>query len=332
MATFEVRILDRPDYSQWDHFVERAEYGTIFHSSSWITTAAEMHQFDPVIIGVFDNAELISGCSFYREDLYHFYKKGSTDETLTPYGGFIIPNPRSTHVRECESREHEIISLILEKIQLLNLSNVTLTNAPGLGDMRPFIRNGWKETVRYCYIFPLSCTIDEHISKKARWSINKAKKAGIVVRQKWDTELFWDLVLNTYKKQGTQPPFSRELLFAFLKNIKNTRCGDMWIAETSSGEPAAAEIFLWDSHMSYRWQAASHTDYKDTDAPTLLLFEVMNHVQEKGFKKFNMMAANTPNLAKFISSFNPELVPYYSVQKIRGIYRIPGIIRSLLRR
>jgi hypothetical protein len=84
--------------------------------------------------------------------------------------------------------------------------------------------------------------------------------------------------------------------------------------------------------MSYRWQAASHTDYKDTDAPTLLLFEVMNHVQEKGFKKFNMMAANTPNLAKYISSFNPELVPYYSVQKIRGIYRIPGIIRSLLRR
>ena len=58
----------------------------------------------------------------------------------------------------------------------------------------------------------------------------------------------------------------------------------------------------------------------------------MRHVQEKGFQKFNMMAANTPNLAKFISGFNPELVPYYSVQKIRGIYRIPGIIRSLLRR
>ena len=113
---------------------------------------------------------------------------------------------------------------------------MTLTNAPGLVDMRPFIRNGWKKQVRYCYIFPLTGDIDERISKKSRWSVNKAKKAGIVVRQKWDMDLFWDLALNTYKKQGIQPPFSRELLFAFLKHIKNTRCGDMWIAETASGE------------------------------------------------------------------------------------------------
>ena len=84
--------------------------------------------------------------------------------------------------------------------------------------------------------------------------------------------------------------------------------------------------------MAYRWLAASHSDYMDTCAPSLLLFEVMNHLQEKGFKKFNLMAANTPHLATFISSFNPLLVPYYSVQKIRGIYRIPGIIRSLFKK
>jgi hypothetical protein len=56
----------------------------------------------------------------------------------------------------------------------------------------------------------------------------------------------------------------------------------------------------------------------------------MKHAQEKGFKKINLMAANTPQLAKFISGFNPQLVPYYSVQNVRGIYRIPGMIRSLL--
>jgi hypothetical protein len=58
----------------------------------------------------------------------------------------------------------------------------------------------------------------------------------------------------------------------------------------------------------------------------------MKHVQEKGFKKFNLMAANTPHIAKFISGFYPDLVPYYSVQKIRGIYRIPGMIRSVLKK
>ncbi len=259
-----------------------------------------------------------------------FYHKGTTEETFIPYGGFVLAPQKSASVRERESGEREIIQVILEKIQTLNLGNVTLTNGPGLADMRPFTMKGWKETVRYCYIFPLSCPVENHVSKKTRWSINKAKKAGIVVRQKWDKDLYWNLTLNTYRKQGKQPPYPRELLFSLLEYIENTRCGEMWIAETASGDAAAAEICIWDSRMAYRWLAASNSVYRDTEAPSLLLFEVMKHLQEKGCKKFNLMAANTPHLAKFISGFNPELLPYYSVQKIWGIYRIPGMIRSLL--
>jgi hypothetical protein len=330
MSNFEVRILTEPEFRRWDRFVEESVQGTIFHSSGWITSTAKILQMSPVIIGVFDHSEINGGCSFYRQDLFGFYKKATTEVTLTPYGGFVIANPKSIHVRECETREHEIVSLILEKIQTLNLCNVTLTNGPGLVDMRPFSQKGWKETVRYCYIFPLSVSVEEHLSKKTRWSLHKAKKAGIIVRQKWDKDLYWDLTLNTYGKQGIQPPYSRELLFSFLETLEHTRSGEMWIAETTTGEGAAAEIVIGDSPVAYRWLAASNTDYSDTEAPTLLLFEVMKHAQEKGFKKINLMAANTPRLAKFISGFNPQLVPYYSVQNVRGIYRIPGMIRSLL--
>ena len=83
--------------------------------------------------------------------------------------------------------------------------------------------------------------------------------------------------------------------------------------------------------MAYRWSAASNDHYKDTGAPSFLLFEMMTHLQEKGLKKFNMMAANTPHLAKFISSFNPELIPYYSVQKSQGLFRILNGIWSIIR-
>lgn len=332
MAKFEVRILTEPEYSQWDQFVEQSVQGTVFHSSSWITPAAKMLQFDPVIIGVFDTTQIIGGCSFFRKEIFPFFKIGTNDITLTSYGGIVTENKKSNNVREYETRYHEIISLILEKIRTLNLTNVKLTNGPELVDIRTFTRNGWKETVHYSYIFPLSGPVEEHLSKKIRWSINKAGKAGIVVSQKWDKDLYWDLTLNTYSRQGKQSPFSRELLFSFLETIENTRCGEMWVAETASGQGAAAEIFIWDPHMAYRWLAASHTDYRETEAPTFLLVEVMKHLQEKGHKKFNMMAANTPQLAKFVSSFNPGLVPYYSVQKIQGIYRIPGMIRSLTTR
>jgi lipid II:glycine glycyltransferase (peptidoglycan interpeptide bridge formation enzyme) len=105
----------------------------------------------------------------------------------------------------------------------------------------------------------------------------------------------------------------------------------MWIAETASGEAASAAIVIWDHNMAYRWSAASRDDYTYTGSTSLLLFEIIKFLQKKGVKKFNMMAANTPNLAKFVASFNPELVPYYSVQKARRFFRISRALRSILR-
>jgi hypothetical protein len=114
-------------------------------------------------------------------------------------------------------------------------------------------------------------------------------------------------------------------------NGKNSRIG---IAETPSGEVASAEIIIWDNKRAYRWSAASHTYFEDTGETSLLLYEIFQDLKKKGFKEINLMAANTPHLTKFISSFNPRLVPYYSVEKktflaevIEGGYNIYKRIR-----
>ena len=118
------------------------------------------------------------------------------------------------------------------------------------------------ESVSYSYIFSLSGNITESISKKVRWSINKAKKLGIVTRQKWDKDVYWDLTLNTYLKQEKLPPISQNLLFSLIDIIQKNQWGEMWIAETTSGEAAAAEIVIWDHQMAYRWSAASMTNIR----------------------------------------------------------------------
>ena len=74
MAKFEVRILTEPEYSQWDQFVEQSVQGTVFHSSSWITPAAKMLQFDPVIIGVFDTAQIMGAVLFSGRISFPFSK------------------------------------------------------------------------------------------------------------------------------------------------------------------------------------------------------------------------------------------------------------------
>ena len=102
MSRSEARILTESEYNQWDQLVERSGKGTIFQSSKWITTAAKNLHIDYIIIGVFNNSDLIGGCSFYIKNRFHALKYGYTNIPLTPYGGFIISIPKSSKIRASE--------------------------------------------------------------------------------------------------------------------------------------------------------------------------------------------------------------------------------------
>jgi hypothetical protein len=309
-----VRIITTDEYPQWDELVKKSPQGTIFHTSKWITTCSELFSKRGMIFGFYKKDQLFGGCLVYSYKKFYFFSIAESNPPLTPYGGYIFSPFESVQVRKNMYIQKKIITAINhEMMKMFNF--ITLINSPGLLDIRPFKWQGWKEIVNYCYIFPLSSNIEQQISKKTRWAINRANKSGIVIKQKWDKDIFWDLMVKTYHKHEKKPSFSQKMLFSLMEMIKDNQCGDMWIAETASGDIASAEIFIWDNQMAYRWSAASNPCYMNTGATSLLIFEIMTHLHKKGLKKFDMMAAGTPNLAKFTSGFNPQLVPYYVLQK-----------------
>jgi len=316
MSDIEVRTMKPDDYPLWDELVDKSLYGTIFHTSQWQIIAGNDSKDKTEFFGAFSQNRLIGGCVIHFNHIHNFFSIATTNLPLTPYGGVVINQCESTKIREKEKVEAEIIHSLVASIKQRKPHSISLTMSPHIIDIRPYIWDGWKETVRYCYILPLTDNIEDSFSQAVRRSVKKAKKSGIVIKRKFDKKLYWDLTLDTYNKQGKQPPFSKKLLFAFIDYIQIKNCGEMWIAETSSGEVASAEIFIWDNKMAYRWSAASNDQYKELGATSFILFEMMIYLKEKGFKNINLMAANTPHLAKFISSFNPELIPYYSVGKM----------------
>jgi hypothetical protein len=328
MAKSEVRVLLEPEYRQWDQLVEHSEQGTIFHSSSWIAAAAKMLALDFILIGVFKNSELIGGCSFYRKNLFFGYRIAYTANTFSPYGGFVLENPASTQVRENETRHHEIISLILEKIQTMNLAKINFINGPGLSDIRPFTRTGWKGRVYYTYIVPLENDIFSSISYGARRSIRKAQKLGISVKKEYNPDIFWNLAQATYAKQAMPVPYKKDHIVAFMEMMNRNNLGDMWIAKTPSGEPVSAVFYAYDPQMAHGWLGANDPAFKDTGSVSFILFESLAELQKRGFQRFNIMAANTPHLAQFYSSFNPRLVPYYGVEKINRLGKLSNMFRS----
>ncbi len=326
MTKPEARFLIPDEYDQWDQFVDQSDQGTFFHSSKWITTVAHFLHLQPVIIGVFDNSVLTGGCCFYINEVFHLYKRGMTDVRLSPYGGIVFSLQKSKDVRANETKKHQIISLILEKIQELNLLSIHLTNSPGLADVRPFSWQEWKVKVRYTYVLSLENDIFSQVSHSVRQSIRKSRNYGMTIRKEYNPELYWQLTTSTWKKQDMKVPYQKELLFALMELLHQNNRGEMWIAEIPSGEAAGAVFCIPDTRMVQGWNGANDPRFKETGVNTHLHFEMFLDLQKRGYHQHNLMSGNVPHLARFYSSFNPTLVPYYEVEKtdIENIIRWKG--------
>jgi hypothetical protein len=331
MSEIEVRILIDSEYSLWDQLVDRSAQGTIFHSSKWITTVAKNLHIDHVIIGVFKGSYLIGGCFFYIKKIFNIFKIGYSDVPVTPFGGIITFIPNSNKVRVSEEREHQIIFIILEKLQTLKFSNISLMNNQFLSDIRPFKQQEWNERVNYTYVVSLEKDILSNLSNKVRTNVRKAQKNGFTVEKKYSPDLFWELSKLMYAKQSINIPFQKGYLFSLMEMVHHTNSGDMWIAKTQSGEPISALFILYDPHMAQAWVAANDPKFQNTGVISLIFFEAFTDLQKNGFEMINMMGANIPRLAKFYSSFNPKLMPYYRVEKSQGVMRILNAVQSIIR-
>lgn len=315
MAKPEARFLTSHEYDLWDQLVDQSDQGSVFHSSKWITTVAHFLDLEYAIIGVFDGSDLKGGCFFYIKELFHTYRRGMTDVELSPYGGIVFSSFKSKKVRSKEITKYQIASLILEKIKELNLLSIRLINSPGLLDIRPFTWQGWNTKVYYSYILSLENDIFSHVSHGVRQSIRKSRNYGMVVKKEYNPEVYWQLTQLTWEKQNMKVPYKKELLFGLMEFLYHENRGEMWIAETPTGEAAAAAFCLTNSHMVQGWNGANNPQFKTTGVNSQLHFEMFSDLQKRGYRQHNLMAGNTPQLARFYSSFNPRLVPFYEVEK-----------------
>ncbi len=309
-----IRILNKDDYEKWDELVCGSTQGTVFHSIDWISTASKLLNKKPLLIGEFREESLIGGCILYINDHY-VYRTATTILPLSPYGGFLIKDLDTKSVRRKEQRAFSTINHISAKLLSLGLDNIIITNSYGLQDIRPFIRNGWNSEIRYTYILSLTKNIEMNFSTDARREIKKARKAEIGINKNYNTDVFWNLTSKMYERQNLAPPFNKTYLEGLMNILIEKKIGEMWIAETSSAEPASALFIAMDDKMAHGWTAANNPNLRDVGATTTILYEAARDIYERGFKKLNLMAGNTSRLSTFYTSFNPDLIPYFEVKK-----------------
>ena len=69
MDEIEVRELAPSEYKEWDLLVEKAQPGTLFHTSQWLEICRDVLSRDLRIYGCFRNGELVGGCPLFVKNL-----------------------------------------------------------------------------------------------------------------------------------------------------------------------------------------------------------------------------------------------------------------------
>jgi hypothetical protein len=316
--TFVTRALEKSEYQEWDEFVVLSPQGTIFSNSNWLSVTSKALKTDFTIYGCFSENRLVGGCPLFHGKRFGLLSFASNTCGLMPYSGIVLEEIPGNNVRKFERQQNNILTSIATFFQQPRFTQIKVQNPPKLVDIRSFTQRGWESGVRYTYFLDLA---NLNYSRDIRRNLNAALKNEVFVTISRDIESYYPLYQQTFERQGLKVPVSKGYLEDLYEYIVINDLGDLWVAKTQDEKWIAAEIFLHDNNYIHRWTAVTDPDLRKSGGYHLLLDTAFRYYLDRGMNTANLMAANTPQLAEFITGFNPYLVPYYSLKKSPNIIR-----------
>ncbi|MFZ2498459.1 GNAT family N-acetyltransferase [Methanosarcina sp.] len=330
MDEIEVRELVQSEYKEWDLIVEKAQSGTLFHTSEWLEICRDVLSKDLKIYGCFRNGGLVGGCPIFVKNFKGILKVATSTCKMTSYSGPLIKESASSKAHKRAQETHEILNSLRKFLCKQGFDSIHLTFPPGFEDIRPFTWNGWDSAVHYTHYLSLKENIDSNLSTERRMEIKTATEARLKTRAWNDPETYYRLLSMAYEKQKVKPPLPKKFFERVFKLIQEKDIGYMFISETPEGEAVAAHLNLYGKKCAVIWTATLDPDFARLSPYALLYYNEFFDLKSRNFDYMNVMAANIPTFVDFIMGFSPELIPYYSVTLESKKYSIAKILHKTI--
>ncbi len=329
MSEVEVRELVPSEYREWDLLVERAQGGTLFHTSDWLEIYRGVLSRDVRIYGCFRDDELVGGCPLFVKNLKGILKIASSTSNMTDYCGPLIKESTSSKASKRIQETHEIFGSLSEFLCTQGFDSINLKFSPGIEDIRPFIWNGWDSKVHYTHHLDLKENVENNVSRTIRKDLKSALKAGLETKKWNDLETYYNLLSKTYERQNLKPPLPKRFFEKVFDLIRKKDIGYMLVSETPEREAIAAHLTFYGKESTIGWSSARNPAFSLRGSNALLYYNEFLDLQSRNFEYMNVMAGNVPRFADFIMGFSPKLVPYYSVtlenkkySTLKALYKI----------
>jgi hypothetical protein len=180
----------------------------------------------------------------------------------------------------------------------------------------PFYWSGFEQTTRYTYVIEPLDDLDlvwAEFPPKTRSAIRKAQKR-VAVRTDLDVERFLDINTLSFKRQGLELPYSRELVRHLDAACVERQARRIFFAEDGQGRIHAALYLVWNENSAYYLMGGNDPSLRNSDAMSLLVWEALQFAASVT-EKFDFEGSVIEPVERFFRSFGGTLRPYFRITR-----------------
>ncbi len=315
----EVRPVAPSEYPGWDAFAESSPQGTVFQTSAWKLTLEAVHGPDSCPwLGAFHQGELVGGCTFLARRRWCLSE--AVTPLLTPYAGYLLPAAPGEKISGRVTSERKILTALAREMAR-RFGRENLICAPGLCDSRPLSQSGYSVSPRFTYRLDLSlpsAEIWKRLEGHTRRQINKAGRENFEPCA-LDAARAFELFQGTFERQSQTSPVSRRLFDAVVSGAPLLPFREI-AAVAQDGRLASFVVLLRFAGVVHYAIASTAPESISSGVSSLLIWRTLDaHAAAgDGIRIFDFVGANIPSIARFKEGFNPELTPFWRLERSTG--------------
>jgi hypothetical protein len=180
----------------------------------------------------------------------------------------------------------------------------------------PFYWAGFSQTTRYTYRLPDLSDVGklwEGFRENIRRDIRKAQKRfGLYVRRDFGIEDFMRLNLQTFKRQGLAPPYSKNLVYRLDSACQARQVRQVFVAEDVKGQHHAGVYIVWDQNSAYYLMGGGDPALRSSGATSLCMWEAIKY-SATITKCFDFEGSMIEPIERFFRAFGAEQTPYSAI-------------------
>ncbi|WP_312912403.1 lipid II:glycine glycyltransferase FemX [Natronosalvus caseinilyticus] len=317
----EIERLDvREDADEWNRYVERADRTHPFYRAESLALQAEDTSTAVHPLVGFKGQEVVGLFPVFE------FRKGPITSAFSPapyswscYLGPVTCNFEKLKRRKADRRMKTFLEESLEWIDEHLSPMYAKFESVRIGDVRPFVWNGYEVDPTYTYVVDLGDDPDrllDTFSGDARSNVRNAEDfEGVYVVEEGsidDIDRIIEQVRSRYASQGRSFHLSASFVRSLYEDLPRGSVRP-YVCRVN-GDVQGGILVLESDSTRFRWQGGVKPD-ADVDLPVndLLDWHVMRDGLEAGLERYDLVGAGVPSINRYKAKFNPRLETHYTV-------------------